>query len=314
MDDKAQNLPLNPLRAFAVAARFDTFTAAAQHMGITQVAISRQISILEASLGVKLFDRGSRSVKLTETGRAFGQEIAGLFDALENATERILSRERERTINLRIYPTLAHHWLLPRLGEFKAQYPNYHIRLDTRVEPLDFGGTHLDLAVQLGHGAWPDAKGRKIFDEVVDVVCSPDYAARIDDFRSPKNLQRVELIHSKYRRRDWDMWMASSGITLPPASSTMYDSSVLAYSAAIQGNGLAMGQIAILEEELASGALIRPFQSPLETGSAFYILWPTEKSVSTKARYFVDWLLAITNNEPQFFRHRAATGRSDVSR
>ncbi|RDE09578.1 LysR family transcriptional regulator [Pelagibacterium lacus] len=301
MDDKDHNLPLNPLRAFAIASRYGTFTAAAQHMGITQVAISRQISILEAYLGVKLFERGSRSVKLTEAGRTFGEQIAGLFDELEDATERVLTRERERTINLRIYPTLAHYWLLPQLGAFRALYPDYRIRFDTRIEPLDFRGTHLDVAVQMGDGTWPDARGRKIFDESVDVVCSPDYAERMNHFRSPQDLKHVELIQSKYRRRVWDDWIASAGIAIPQTNTAVYDTSVLAYSAAIQGRGLAMGQISILGEELASGELIRPFDSPLQTGLAIYVLWPTDKSVSTKTRRLIDWMLTMSGQEAQFF-------------
>lgn len=304
MDDKGHNLPLNPLRAFAVAARYDTFTAAAAHMGISQVAISRQISILESYLGVKLFERGSRSVKLTDTGRAFGQEIAALFDELEYSTEQILSQERESTINLRVYPTLAHHWLLPILGDFTSRYPQYRIRFDTRIEPLSFRGSHLDLAIQLGHGAWPDAKGRKLFDEVVDVVCSPSYAERCNGFKTQSDRDKAEIIHAKYRRRVWDAWQAASGIALPRTDPTIYDTSVLAYSAAVQGFGLAMGQLRILDEELKSGALVRPFDSPLSTGAGLYIVWPTDKSVSTKSRHFVDWLLSASGNEPQFFRKR----------
>ena len=167
MDEKYRNLPLNPLRTFAVASRHRTFTAAARQMGVSQVAVSRQISILEGYLGVRLFERSARAVKLTQAGRAFGQEVASLFDDLERATVRILNSEAQSTINLRVYPTFAHHWLLPRLATFTTAHPEYRVRFDTTVEPLDFRGTHLDAAVQLGHGTWREAKSRKLFDEVV---------------------------------------------------------------------------------------------------------------------------------------------------
>lgn len=307
MNDRYRNLPLNPLRAFAIASRHRTFTAAANHMGVSQVAISRQIAILENYLGVKLFERSSRSVKLTAVGRAFGHEIASLFDELERATQRILSNENETTINLRIYPTFAHHWLLPRLADFQERYPDYRVRLDTVVEPLDFRGTHLDLALQLGHGTWRDAKCRKLFDEVVDVVCSPTYADRFGGFKTLDALDDAEILHAKYRRREWEVWAGETGIEIDHREGTEFDSSLLAYSATKQGFGLAVGQIDLLRNELDAGELVRPLNRPVATGSAFYVIWPTTKSVSTKTRRFIDWLLETVGEKPEFFRRSRAS-------
>jgi LysR family glycine cleavage system transcriptional activator len=302
MEEKYRNLPLNQLRTFSIAARHRTFTAAADHMGVSQVAISRQISALENYLGIKLFERGPRSVRLTEAGRSFGNEIAEAFDKLEEATHRTLSDESSNVINVRIYPTLAHHWLLPRMSAFTESHPDYRIRLDTIVEPLDFRSTHLDVAVQLGHGDWSGATSRKLFDEVVDVVCSPDYAQKFGDLTDPRNFDRAELLHAKYRRREWESWSNGANIDINHQRGMEFDSSVLAYRAAGQGFGLALGQIDLLDDELASGELIRPVHRPVKTGSAFYVVWPTMKSVSTKTRHFIDWLLEISGEKTVFFR------------
>lgn len=303
---RPDDLPLNALRAFSVAARFNTFTAAANHMGVSQVAVSRQISLLERQIGVKLFDRGARSVTLTPLGRVFGNEIADLFHELEDVTDRLLSREREHTVNLRVYPTFAHHWLLPRLASFRAERPDYRIRVETRIERLDFRGTHLDLAVHLGHGTWQGARARKLFDDVADLVCSPDYAARHDHFQDPGALAGALLLKSRYRSAVWEDWSSRSGIALDRAREFTYDSSVMAYSAALQGHGLAMGQITLLADELATGALVRPFAQQIHTGLAYYIAWPSDRSTLTKTRYLVDWMLSETGNEPQFFRKSRA--------
>lgn len=301
MDRKLSNLPLNPLRTFAIASRHRTFTAAANHMGVTQVAISRQIITLENYLGVKLFERSVRSVKLTEAGRAFGHEIAVHFDELERATRRLLHNVGETTINLRLYPTLAHYWLLPRLAEFTERYPDFRIRLDTAVEPLDFRGTHLDAAIQLGHGTWRDAKCAKLFDETVDAVCSPDYARRFDGFRTPESLQAATLLHAKYRRREWEIWAAEAGLDIDYRDGIEFDSSLLMYSAAKRGMGLAIGQTSLLKAELDAGEFLRPFNLPLTTGAAFYVVWPTTKSVAPKTRRLIDWLLQIAGQPPKFF-------------
>jgi LysR family transcriptional regulator, glycine cleavage system transcriptional activator len=302
MDDKYRNLPLNPLRAFAVASRHRTFTAAARHMGVSQVAISRQVAILENYLGVKLFERKSRSAKLTDVGRAFGHEIAGLFDELQRATQRILSQESENTINLRVYPTVAHYWLLPKLHDFTDRFPDYRVRLDTTVAPLDFRGTHLDVAVQLGQGNWREARARKLFDEVSDVVCSPSYLQRYGDLSALEHVRGAELLHSKYRRREWELWADVMGIDINHREGMEFDTSLLTYSATRQGLGLAIGQIDLLRDELEAGTLIRPLNRPYKTGSAFYVVWPTVTSVSTKTRRFIDWLLETAGEKPEFFK------------
>ena len=297
MSKRYLNVPLNPLRAFAIASRHKTFTAAAQHMGVTQVAVSRQIGILEDYLDVQLFERGARSVKLTEHGRAFGLEIAPLFDGIETATNRLLSSEREHLVNLRIYPTFAHHFLLPDLSRFTDAFPEYDIRLDTLVEPLDFRSTHLDVAVQLGSGAWRDAKSRMLFPERLDVVCSPEYAKKLEVGDGD-----IRLLHSKYRRRAWEIWGARSGVSVSFEKELEFESSLLMYSAAISGMGLAIGQIDILRRELNAGLLVTPFASPQVTNSSFHVIWPVTKSIAPQTKRFVDWLLTANGQAPEFFK------------
>lgn len=300
-EEEFTSLPLNPLRAFAIASRHKTFTGAAQQMGVSQVAISRQISILENYLGAKLFERGARWVKLTELGRAFGQEIAPLFDELEKATQRVRSNERERTVHVRVYPTLLHYWLIPLLAQFKTEFPEYDIALDTAVEPLDFRGTHLDAAIQLGSGEWRDARSRKLFDETVDVVCSAAYAEQFDGFRDPKSLERALLLHAKYRRRAWEEWAGAQEITLNCLSGLEFNSSVLLYRAAAHGLGVAIGQIPLLTTEFQQGTLAQPLNRPVATGSAFHIVWPTWQSVGTKTKRFIDFVLKAADQKPEFF-------------
>ena len=301
MQDRRLALPLNPLRAFAVASRHKTFTAAAQELGVSQVAISRQISILENFLDVSLFERGARSAKLTDVGRAFGLEISGLFDELERATRRMISRETESTVNLRVHPTFAQHWLLPRLPEFTRQFPDIRVRFDTKVEPLDFRGTHLDAAVQLGTGTWRDARSRKLFDETVDVVCSAGYLEQMGEFTRPEHAAKGELLHAKYRRRAWEYWANAAGVTVDYNGGVEFDSSVLTYSAAELGFGLAIGQLGVLQDALAAGRLVRPLNHEVPTGAAFYVVWPTTTSVNVKTKRFIDWLMGAVDEPAEFF-------------
>jgi LysR family glycine cleavage system transcriptional activator len=302
MQRRRINLPLNPLRSFAVASRHKTFTAAARELGVSQVAISRQIAILEDFLDVSLFERGVRSAKLTDVGRAFGQEISGLFDDLERATERMISHETEGTVNLRIHPTVAHYWLMPKLMDFTRQHPDIRVRFDTRVEPLDFRGTHLDVALQLGRDDWRDARSRKLWDEEVDVVCSRDYLASIGGLSQPADVMRGELLHSHYRRRAWEYWARDVGVDLDTNRGTDFETSLLTYSAAQQGFGLAIGQLGLLDDVIAEGRLVRPLDMRLPTGAGFYVIWPTTVSVGVKTKRFIDWLLDQVGQPREFFR------------
>ena len=294
MEKRHRDLPLNQLRTFSIAARHSTLTAAARYMGISQVAVSRQIKALEDFLGVRLFERGPRSVRLTDAGRLFGHEIAEAFDKLDDATHRFLSEESADTINLRIYPTLAHHWLLPRLSGFVESHPECRICLDTTVKPLDFRNTELDVAIQLGNGDWSNARALKLFDEVIDVVCSPDYAARLQESVARRNLAGADMLYARYRRRVWDVWAERAGVSIDRNRGLEFDSSLLAYNAAERGYGLAIGQMDLLENELAEGRLVRPFNSPVDTGSAFYVIWPTMKSLPAHVRHFIDWLVRLS--------------------
>ena len=304
MDDEFFNVPLNPLRAFAIASRHKTFTAAADFMGISQVAISRQIRILEGYLGIQLFVRGARSVKLTEEGRNFGQEIAPLFDSIEASTKRLLMRERLTALDLRIYPTLAHYWLLPHLNQFYEDYPEYTIRLDTTVAPLDFRGTHLDVAIQLGDGMWKDSKARLLFPERIDLVCSPEYEESTGGLKQLSDLEKAAVLHAKYRKRAWKDWMDETGEVVEPKMSLEFETSLLSYSAAINGLGVTVGQIDILGKALERGDLKSVFSKPIETGAGIYIVWPTTKSVSTQTKRFVDWILKINGQQPEFFKRQ----------
>lgn len=312
METRRLNLPLNPLRAFAVASRHKTFTAAAQELGVSQVAISRQIAILENYLNVSLFERSTRSAKLTEIGRAFGSEIAGLFDDIESATQRIINQETQSTVNLRVYPTFAHYWLMPRLVEFTERFPDIRIRFDTRVEPLDFRGTHLDVAVQLGNGNWRDAKSRKLFDEEVDVVCSADYLRRHGPITQPQDIARCELLHARYRRRAWEHWADAMEVDISHHKRTEFETSLLTFSAAEKGFGMAIGQLGLLEDPIRNGQLVRPLERAIPTGSTFYVVWPTAISVNVKTKRFIDWLLEQVGEAPEFFR--AGEGAAPVPR
>lgn len=281
--------PLNPLNVFEVAARHLSFTRAAAEMRVTQPAISRQIGTLESFLGVTLFERDGRALRLTSQGEEFQRQIAPAFSIIANATTSMIATGKTEPLKIRVYTTFAAKWLIPRLHSFYVAYPNIKLNISNVVTPIDFKKDKVDLAVQFGAGNWPGAEAEFLFKDIIQPVCSPKLLQRVR-LKDLDDLRRVQLLHSHYRRADWPDWLMAvkrldlldAGVNLP--------SSILTYQAAIEGVGVAMGQLFLLQNEIQEGTLVPLFNAPLERRMAHYIAWPTGRPLGRKARSFVHWL------------------------
>ena len=291
MSDVFASLPLTALKVFLVAARHRTFTAAAAELGVTQAAVSRQVAQLERALAVQLFVRGPRHLSLTHEGRDVARRLGPHFGALSEAAGEVLHRRRSRSVTLRVYPTFADRWLLPRLPRFEALHPDVELALDTTVEPLDFRSTPLDLAIQLGDGAWPETRAPVLFEDAIAPVCSPGYFdARGRD--PERALAEGRLIASHYRRTDWTAWCAATGRSPARPAGLTFGSSALAYRAAECGLGFAIAQLPLAAAAIEAGALLCPFEAAPREGLAFRVVWPTTASLRPQARRLAEWLLA----------------------
>ncbi|MGP4689241.1 transcriptional regulator GcvA [Agrobacterium pusense] len=288
--------PLNPLYVFEVAARHGGFGKAAQELNVTQSAVSRQISVLESYLGVRLFHRERTGSKLTEAGEEFAAEIAEPFAKLAAASHRLVERKPNSPLKLRAYATFASRWLIPRLSNFHKRYPKIQITVSNTVKPVDFSRETVEIAIQVGNGNWPGMNAIHLFDDVIQPVASPALLKRTP-LNTPADLLKHARLHSYYRRRDWADWFAAAGVDLPDDRGTVFESSNLTYQAAIEGLGVAIGQKALLGEELASGKLVALFDS-VKRPLAYYLVWPMDRPESRKLQSFRDWLLEETKNDP----------------
>ncbi|MBT6095596.1 MAG: transcriptional regulator GcvA [Rhodospirillaceae bacterium] len=284
--------PLNPLHTFSVAAGLSSFTAAAESLGVSQAAVSRQVAVLENALGVHLFERRGRRVRLTDAGRRYHRDIAAAFDTIEQATRQLASGNDPRTIRVQVYPTFAARWLLPRLAQFSLEHPDCNVRLQTGVGRVDFSRDDIDIAIQFGDGHWPDMEMALVFPDVIEPVCSPRLIEQLGGLRTSDDLARAPILQTRYRNRDWSDWLRSVGSAKPSGERDQYfESSLLAYQAAIEGIGVAMGQVNLLDDAFSAGSLVRPFERPLVRNLGYYALWPERRRVGHGTRRFVDWLL-----------------------
>jgi LysR family transcriptional regulator, glycine cleavage system transcriptional activator len=288
--------PLNPLYVFEVAARSGGFGKAAQELNVTQSAVSRQISVLESYLGVRLFHRERTGSKLTEAGEEFAAEIAEPFAKLAAASHRLVERKPNSPLRLRAYATFASRWLIPHLANFHKRHPRIQITVSNTVKPVDFTRETVEIAIQVGTGNWPNTNAIHLFDDVIQPVASPEFLKRVS-IREPADLSRHIRLHSYYRRKDWSDWFQAAGVTVPDDRGTVFESSNLTYQAAIEGLGVAIGQKALLGEELASGKLVALFQS-VKRPLGYYLVWPQDRPESRKMQFFRDWLIDEIRNDP----------------
>ncbi len=295
--------PLNPLRTFAVAFRHSSFTAAAQEMNISQVAVSRQISILEDYLGVQLFERGTSWVKLTVVGKVFGDRISPLFQEIEDATQHLRGASIESMVNIRSYPTFINYWLMPRLSRFVEKHPAFEFSFNDKVERLDFNGTQLDFAVQLGQGEWRDCEARLLFDEEIDIVCSPEYLERIGGVSGPEDLAKARLLYPYYRQKMlFEKWAMKNGVEdLIPQHGFHFQAATTAYEAALNGVGMCMAQLSFVDKAIRDGRLVRPIPTTMSTDTQFWIVWPKNRSTNTPAKKAIDWILEEAGQPKAFF-------------
>jgi LysR family glycine cleavage system transcriptional activator len=290
--------PLNPLRVFDVVARTANLTSAAEELHVTQSAVSRQIAVLERYLGTQLLRRERHGVSLTPEGRRYAKQVAPAFEAIASATRQITAPARQKTVRVRTYTTFAAKWLIPRLPAFQALHPQVDVRITTDVKDVDFEADEADVAIQFGAGSWPRVRCELLMRDEIEPVCTPQLLARAR--QRPEALLRGRLLVSRYRRADWDDWLAATGLVAAAtrAERMSFPSSILTWQAALDGLGTAIGQPALLRDELAAGRLVRPFAAPVRRDSAWYLLRPQQQAGRGVAvRAFSDWVLRETAAE-----------------
>lgn len=279
---------LNLLRTFEAAARLGSFKAAADELCVTPSAVSQQVRVLEELVGVALFERRARGLRLNDTGVAFLADIQPPLTALVAATDR-LCRTRNGILRVSLMPPLASRIVLPRLADFQARYPRLELRLDTRIDVVDLQRHQADLAIRYGSPPWPGCTHEKLADLYAQAVCPPALALRLTLAEHPENLARAPLVQMTGRPESWPQYFAQLGLTAAPERTYHVDD----YPAAIEAAATLGAALAIMPLEkplLDSGKLVAagPLLGPLP--DAMYAVMRTERRGDPALVAFVDWL------------------------
>lgn len=289
---KRVSVPLNPLRAFEASARLLSFTLAADELSVTQVAISRQVRVLEDYLGVELFTRGPRSIQLTDAGARLYPSVSRAFDEISHAAALVSRRNRSDVLAIQAYTTFAQHGLIPLLSSFHERHPGIEVRLSASTQAVDFAHQDLDAAIRSGNGQWPDYESDFLAPIELLPVVSPALLTSLGGLRTPGDLRRLTLLHSLARPDDWAAWLAAAGCADASGLRVLkFENSAMAYEAAIQGVGCAIGIRALVGRYLATGALVAPLELTHTLPGGYYLVRPKGRRESPALRIFRAWLL-----------------------
>ncbi|NWA84132.1 LysR substrate-binding domain-containing protein [Pseudomonas sp. D2002] len=264
------SLPLTALRTFESASRLLSFKAAAEELSVTPTAVSHQIRALETWLGVPLFERLPRRVRLTEGGERLFHSLHGALLDVAQSIDTLRPQRSAGHLTVSTTPAFAALWLVPRLGRFYAAHPDINLRLDTQCEVLDLQqDASVDLVIRYSIGDYPNLYGQCLFDECFAVYGSPEQVARASS--QVPTLISVRWHNSELYALGWQAWCHKAAETwldhrLPLRE---YDEEHYALQAAIAGQGLVLASNILVSESVASGLLV-PYRPQVSVGGAGY--------------------------------------------
>jgi LysR family glycine cleavage system transcriptional activator len=291
--------PLNSIRVFEVAARHLSFTKAAKELRVTQAAVSRQIKLLEDSVGVAMFERRNNQLLLTEAGQVVLPGIRDGFVRLRAAFDRVSSTADESILRVTTTPGFATQWLVPRLHQFSLAHPEFQVRIDASTQVLDLVRENVDLCIRFGDGNYPDLDSESFLKVEIFPVCSPALLSGSPPLKEPSDLKRHALIHTSGPvldddRSSWREWLNAAGVRdIDLTRGPQFTEIGVAIHAAIEGNGVLLGRSPLISRELSAGRLVKPFKVKIKSNRSYYLAYPPNALSRPRVRAFRDWLLSV---------------------
>lgn len=279
------------LLAFEAAARHQSYTRAATELSLTQSAVSRQVQALEQQLGLTLFRREGRQVRLTDVGRLYQRELSEALGRIRGATLQALAYQSGvGTLRLATLPTFGSKWLLPRLNDFYQAHPGMLVHLHSRIEAIDFDTSEIDAAIGVASGDLPGLISHRLHAEQLLVIL-PAQAANEQPHWSPTRISEQLLLNVANNPHAWGEWFSHHG--LPHRSMRLGPSFELTshlIQAVQAGIGVGLVPRVLVEDELAEGALYSPGLA-FASQRSYYLIYPPRNEALPSLRAFRAWLL-----------------------
>ena len=287
--------PMAALRAFEAAARLGSFTVAAEELGVTQGAISRQIRLLEDLLQVTLFDRSHHRVVPTDAGRHYAKHVSAVLGRLMAAgNSTVAFGESSSRLHLGIIPTLGSRWIVPKLSDFLAEHPGLELQIKAVKPEMTLDEEELDAALIVGRGSWTNTISHRLASEDLVPVATPRWAHRYQ-IRSPQDLIGPPLLTHAPRPDLWSRWFAENGVdaaALVPSKLSLEQITMI-LEAVLSDLGAALLPRLLIRPELERNELVVLPGEALQVNEGFFFVYAKHRESYQPLAEFRDWLLNV---------------------
>ena len=272
MAQNNRNISLRGLRTFCVAAENESFRDAADRLFITASAVSYQLKNLEDELGLRLFERSSRSLSLTDTGRSLLADIKPIITDLDDVASRYRRSAGKQTLSISVQPFFASELFIPKLPDFATSHPDVDIKVDTSDESVERHPSGADVSIRVFKSAPDGLASDRLFPLRLLPVTSPDVLDKLVCTRDRLAGDTSLIVHDS-RPKAWRQWQKSSGIQLPENASVIrLDSMIAVARAAERGLGVALVPVQLTDSWFESGSLVPLYNHELTTPDAYYFV------------------------------------------
>jgi len=290
-DTMRRRLPsLSLLRAFERAAYHRSFKLAAEQLHITPSAVSHKIKQLEEELGIPLFHRMTRAVKLTAAGQSYFKDVHRAFARLQTGTQALHDRYGRQILRLHLLPFFASEVLVPKLHSFRLKHPDIDLHLESAFGRSETHPDEADISIALGTGKWPGLVSRQLMRLELQAMCAPQIAEQIDPDR-PDDINQHTLIYFATKLDAWEQWSQEMQLSnFKPAATITVDSTYSALQAAEQGLGIVLAPMPLSADRLRSSDLVAPFAKPVPVPDSYYTVYRRGDEVRANVQIFLDWI------------------------
>ncbi len=290
------------LRSFEAAAKAQSYTSAAEILGISQAVVSRQVKEFEALIGTPLFRKDGRGVVLTPAGQSLSASLQDNLAALRRTIANARAAgETGQSLRIAILPTFGSRWLMPRLAGFRARQPGVTLSFESHTRPFDLAKAGVDVAIHFGSSDWVGGRAMRLCPEDLIVVAAPALMAHSDP-KGGADYNTLPRLHLTSRAELWPAFLKSQNVTVESATvGDRFDQFSAMIAAAVHGLGAAIVPAYLVEAELAQRTLHKIGQAPCGSGQ-YYVVRPLGLRNAT-ATAFCDWVRAEAASSQRLRAH-----------
>jgi len=289
--------PLNAIRAFEATGRLGGVLRASEELHVTHGAVSRHVKQLEEWLDVTLFDRSQRALILNEAGEAYLKSISSALDLVQEGTTNLRQYKGSKRLGISTTHSIATKWLMDKLPDFSNQHPDIEVWISIEQHLIDFSNSDIDIGLRMGKGPWPGLSCVPIMTDKLIPVCSLQLLEQGPAIKKPQDLSRYTLLHDQDPNAQWSRWFKHFDIEkIEHSKGPRFSSSDILLSAAMSGQGVALVNEVLAEQDITQGRLVQVLPLSIDLGDYYWLVTKGNIQSSKKVKIFTDWIEGVAKD------------------